>query len=209
MAQATFPPVEDTAKFDLLYSSNDGVAVVRCQNTIFAHRSVGWGNAEMIAAAERIRVEWAAAVAPIVQVEYVLDQINYKNLDNPLNPTGEYTFVAVPGTLAGDPIPFTSAAITRFTTNGVFPSSCYIRHGGILESQSDGQHLSVAAQGLIRTAWLDVSTALTTVNEDHVCIQVFQPDPVGALIYKDQGTFEDVQDVIVRRRLGRAVSRQK
>lgn len=209
MARATFPPVEDTARFDLLYTSNDGVAIVDCMNQLYAHRSVGWGVAEMEACAERIRAAWATNVAPIVQAEYALTHIRYKNLDNPLNMTGDFEFTDVPGTGTGDPIPFTSCAIVRFVTSGVTPSSCYIRHGGILESQVDGQHLGTAAVTSIATAWAAITTAINTVNEDHVCIQVFQPDPVGNLIYKDNGTFEDVQSNLVRRRLGRSVSRQK
>lgn len=209
MAQATFPQIPDTALFDLLYTSNDGVALVECQNRLAVHKATGWSTSELLATAEDIRASWATNIAPLVQTEYVLVQINVKNWDNVLNGVNEVTFTPVPGTATGDPIPFTSCAIVRFITSGVLPSSCYIRHGGIVESQVDGQHLSVAAQDAIKTGWDAVSDDITTIERDHVCVQVYQPNPTPPNIFKDQGTFEDVQSNLVRRRLGRSVSRQK
>lgn len=209
MARSTFPPIPDTALFDLHYQSNDGVAIVECQNRLAAHQSIGWSVGDLQAAAEDIRASWATNVAPIVQVEYVLYKITAKNWDNVLNAPVEYEFTPVPGTLAGDPIPFTSCAIVRWLTSGLFPTSCYIRHGGIVESQVDGQHLTVAAVASIAAAWDAVSDDITTVDHDHVCVQVYEPDPTPPNIFKDTGTFEDVQSNVVRRRLGRSVSRQK
>ena len=86
---------------------------------------------DLTAMAEVIRAGWAGNVAGIVQTEYVLTAIRYKNWDNPLNVPGLYEFTDVPGTAVGDPIPFTSAAIVRFYTDDVSPAQCYIRHGGM------------------------------------------------------------------------------
>jgi len=209
VAQATFPPISDTAAFDLLATMNDGVAIVTAQNRLWVHKATGWATSELLATAEDIRASWATNIAPLVQTEYVLYQINAKNWDNPLNVVNEVTFTAVPGTAVGDPIPFTSCAIVRWSTSGVTPSSCYIRHGGIVEANVDGQHLSVGHQSAIATGWDALSDDITTVERDHVCVQVYQPNPTPPDIFKDAGTFEDVQSVVVRRRLGRSVSRQK
>lgn len=208
MPQATFPPISDTARFDLLYHSNDGVAIVDCMNTLWCHKDTGWSTSELLDAAEDIRQSWETNIAPLVQVEYELYQINVKNWNNVLNAVNEYTFTPVVGTASGDPIPFTSAAIVRWVTGGTAPSSCYIRHGGIVESQVDGQHLGTTAQGDIKDGWDALSDDLTSVSRNHVCVQVFNPGGSGPTRYKDAGTVEDVQSNVVRRRLGRSVSRQ-
>lgn len=208
MAQATFPPIVNTASFDLLYTSNDGVAVVNCMNRIWIGKDAGWSIADLQDRAEDLRQSWETNIAPLVQTEYVLTQINAKNWNDVLNPVIEWEFTDVPGTLAGDPIPFTSSAIVRFRTEGTTPSSCYIRHGGIVESQVDGQHLGTAAVTAISDGWAAVTADLNTLSYNHVCVQVYEPNATPPNVFKDNGTREDVTGIVVRRRLGRSVSRQ-
>lgn len=211
MARPTFPPISDTVAVDLLYTSNDGVAIVDCQNRLWAHYDAGVSVAQIEALCEAIRASWATNIAPLVQTEYILIGMRAKNWNDVNNAVIEVDFTPVPGTATGDPIPFTSCAIVRWQTEGTTPSSCYIRHGGIVESQVDGQHLGTAAVTSIQSAWLAVSGDITDVapSRDHVCVQVFQPNPTPPNIYKDAGTVEDVSSVVVRRRLGRSVSRQR
>lgn len=208
MAQATFPPISDTLALDLMYTSNDGVAIVNCQNRLWVHNDGGWSVAEIEATAELLRAAWAAEIAPLVQTEYVLVQIRAKNWNDVNNPVHEIDFTPVPGTRGGDPIPFTSCAIVRFQTAGTTPSSCYIRHGGMQEGVVDGQHMSTAEVTAIHDGWEGVSDAITTTGINHVCVQVYEPNPTPPNIYKDAGTVEDVTGLVVRRRLGRSVSRQ-
>jgi hypothetical protein len=210
MAQATFPEIPNTASFDLLYTSNDGVAIVNCQNRLWMHKDTGWSISELQDKAEDLRQAWAAEIAPIVQVEYELVQIKAKNWNNVNNPVVEWDFAAVPGTLGGDPIPFTSCAIVRFQTEGTGPSSCYIRHGGIVESQVDGQHLGTAAVTSIHDGWEALSASWSALGFQHSCVQVYAPNvaPEDPNKFLDQGTEEEVTAFVVRRRLGRSVSRQ-
>lgn len=210
MAQPTFPPISDTVAVDLLYTSNDGVAIVECQNRLWAHYDAGVSVAQIELLCEDIRQSWETNIAPLVQTEYVLVGMRAKNWNNVNNAVIEVDFTAVPGTALGDPIPFTSCAIVRWQTEGTEPSSCYIRHGGIVESQVDGQHLGTAAVASITAGWDAVSDDITASlpSRDHVCVQVYQPNPTPPNIYKDAGTVEDVTSLVVRRRLGRSVSRQ-
>lgn len=209
MAQDTFPPISDTAAFDLQYTMNDGVAVVDAQNRLWVHKDFGWSTADLIATANDIRDAWNTNVAPIVQTEMTLHTVLAKNWDNVLNPVITVDVTDSTGTLAGDPIPFTSCAIVRYFTDGVDPTQCYIRHGGMVETQVDGQHMSVAAQTAIAAAWEAVRVAINDADHDQVCVSVYQPDPVGDDIFKDAGTINNITSLTVRRRLGRSASRQK
>jgi hypothetical protein len=207
MPQPTFPPISDTVLVDLLYTSNDGVAVVNAQNRLAAHFDTPVSNADIDTLVDDIKASWITNILPLVQTEWALVGMRAKNWNNVLNPVREYSWTPEVGTAAGDPVPFTACAVVRFQTEGTTPSSCYIRHGGLVESQVDGNHLGTVAQAAIAAAWLAVSNDITILGRDHVCVQVYNPGGSGATLYKDAGTVEDVNDASCRRLIGRSASR--